>query len=75
MEDILDMLEGFIDMIMSLVDWVWFLINEVVYLVELLNSILANIGTYLGWMPLTMSSVIVLILGVVVIYKIMGREG
>lgn len=58
---------------------VWdFLIHffeEIVYVVKLLGTVIISIPSYFTWLPGSVISLIVLGIGIVVIYKIMGREG
>lgn len=75
MEDILDMIEGFVEMIESLIDFVMDLVQGLLYIYDLLFTIIGNLPSYLAWMPGSFSYLIIAIFGIVVIYKVLGREG
>lgn len=75
MEDILDMLEGFIDLVSSLGEFVLDWIKDLLYIIELLSTIILNLPSIFGWMPVPVFATVSSIFGVVVLYKILGREG
>ena len=75
MEDILDMLEGFIDLVSSLGEFVLDWIKDLLYIIELLTTIILNLPSIFGWMPVPVFATVSSIFGVVVVYKILGREG
>lgn len=60
---------------MSLVDFVIGIIQDLVYVVKLCNEFILKIPTLFVWLPTGVIALIVVIFGIVVIYKIMGREG
>lgn len=70
-----DFLEGFVNLISSLVDFVITIIQDIVYVVKLCATFVAKIPSLFGWLPVSVTSVLVMIFSVVVIYKILGREG
>lgn len=49
--------------------------DEIVMLVTMLKDFLAQIPSLIGFLPVSIASLIVLGFGVVVLYKILGREG
>lgn len=65
--------------VVSFINSAWlFLKNaweEIVQLVSMLKDFLAGIPSLIGFLPASIASLIVLGFGVVVLYKIMGREG
>lgn len=75
MEDLLDMIEGFFDMVGSVVEFVIDWIQDILYIAELLGTLISNLPSIFGWMPVPVYSMIASIFGVIVIYKILGREG
>lgn len=75
MEDILDMLEGFVDLVSSLGEFVLDWIKDLLYIIELLSTIILNLPSIFGWMPVPVFATVSSIFGVVVLYKILGREG
>ena len=63
------------DVITSLVDFVVGFIKDIVYIVKLCGTFVAKIPRLFSWLPSGVLAIVVLTFSVVVIYKIMGREG
>ena len=63
------------NIITSLVDFVVGMIEDLVYVVKLCGSFVAKIPTLFSWLPASVVAIIVIIFAIVVIYKILGREG
>lgn len=63
------------DVITSLVDFVVGMIEDLVYVVTLCGSFVLKIPTLFSWLPSEAVALIVTIFAIVVIYKILGREG
>lgn len=70
-----DFFLGFAEIISSLVDFVINLIQDIVYVVKLCGSFVAKIPAYFSWLPASVLTLIITIFSIVVIYKILGREG
>lgn len=66
---------GFINLITSLVDFVVGIIKDIVYVVKLTGSFVAKIPQLFSWLPAPVIALFVTIFAIVVIYKILGREG
>lgn len=75
MQAILDFLKSIMDTITFLIDFVISLIGDIVYLIQLTAQFLINIPVYFAWLPSEYLSIIVALFGIVVVYKILGREG
>lgn len=75
MQAVIDFLLGLADIINSLVQFVTDFIGDLVYVVKLTATFVLNIPVYFAWIPGAILSLIVTIFGIVVIYKVMGREG
>ncbi len=75
MKDILEFLKGIGNAITSLIDFLISFVQDIVYIVQLTGEYVANIPSYFSWLPSAAVALIVTIFSVVVIYKIMGREG
>lgn len=75
----LDVLKNFFlsigSVITGLVDFVIGFIEDIVYVVKLCGSFLAKIPSLFSWLPAPVLTIIVLIFGIVVVYKVTGREG
>lgn len=63
------------NMLSSVFGFVIGLIEDLVYMVTLLGKFIVSIPSYLAWLPAPVVIIIVSIFGVVLIYKILGREG
>ena len=76
LQTLVDFFKSTGNVVMSLVDFVITLIQDIVFVVKICGTFVLKLPDLLvGWLP---SSVVVLIVGafsVVVIYKIVGREG
>lgn len=82
MEAIVKAIEGVFNLITSLVDIVLFICNfvistikDLVYMAELLAEMVLQLPSYLGWLPSVVLTNFMLIISIVVIYKVIGREG
>lgn len=75
LKTIVEFLKGFVDIVGSLVDFVIGIVEDIVYVVKLCGSFVLKIPTLFGWLPNAVVSIIVIIFGIVVVYKILGREG
>ena len=75
LETIKDFFLSVSDVITSLVDFVVGMITDLVYVVKLCGSFVLKIPTLFSWLPAPAVAIIVSIFAVVVIYKILGREG
>lgn len=56
-------------------DFVVSLFSDIIYMIQLTGKFLAQLPTYFSWMPAEISGLIMLLFAIVVIYKILGREG
>ena len=75
MQALIDFFKGFAEIISSLVNFVIGIVQDLLYVISLLGSLIVKIPQMLGWLP---SSCLVLtgtMFGIVLIYKILGREG
>lgn len=70
-----EFLVGFVEVVTSLVDFVIGFITDLVYVVNLCSSFVLKIPSYFTWLPDVSVTLIVTMFGIVVIYKILGREG
>lgn len=75
MEAIVSMLNSIGNFIASIVDVVLGLVQDVVYVIQITAKTVASIPTYFTWLPTAAAGLIVTIFGVVVVYKVIGREG
>lgn len=75
MKDILEFFKGIATAITTLIDFVIDMISDLVYVVGLLGEFVVQIPSYFSWLPGAAVALIVTIFAIVVIYKIIGREG
>lgn len=66
---------GITNVITSLIDFVVGLVEDLVYMVKLLTTFIAKLPQMFSWLPSSVVAILLTIFGVVVVYKIMGREG
>lgn len=75
MTAILNFIQGIADGVKAGVDFLLSMIQDVAYVVQLTATFVVQIPMYLSWLPAPVVALVVSIFAVVVIYKILGREG
>lgn len=70
-----DFLVGIGDAILSLWEFIIGFFEDLVYIIQLTGKFVLNIPSYFAWMPGEIVTLIVMIFSIVVIYKVLGREG
>lgn len=75
MQAIIDFFNTVGSIITSLIQFVIQLFKDLLFMLQLLAKFVVEIPSYFGWLPSAVISLIVVIFSVVVIYKILGREG
>ena len=75
MQVLIDFFKGVGNAITSIIDFVIGFFEDLVYMIKLLGQVIVNIPSYFSWLPAEVVAILVLIIGVVVVYKILGREG
>ncbi len=75
MNAIIKFFEGLMDGISAAIDFLISFIEDIVYIVKITGEFVLEIPTYLAWLPGPVLAIVVTVFGVVVIYKVMGREG
>ena len=75
MDAIIGFFKGLADIITAVIDFVVGLFQDLIYMIQLLGQFIVNIPDYFVWLPSGVVAVIVTIFAIVVIYKILGREG
>lgn len=75
MNAIITFFEGIVDAIVGAIDFLIGFIEDIVYIVKITGEFVLEIPSYLGWLPAPVLAIVVVVFGVVVIYKVMGREG
>ena len=75
MQAVADFLKNIGNLLLSVVDFVIGLFEDLVYMIQLIGKFIIELPYYFQWLPSELMSMIILIFGVVVVYKILGREG
>lgn len=75
MNAIITFFEGIVDAITGAIDFLIGFIEDIVYIVKITGEFVIEIPNYLAWLPAPVLVIVVVVFGVVVIYKVMGREG
>ena len=75
MQALIDFFKGFAEIISSLVNFVIGIVQDLLYVISLLGSLIVKIPQMLGWLPSACITLVVTMFAVVLIYKILGREG
>lgn len=63
------------DAIVSAINFVISFFGDVVYMIQLTGKFLLAIPSYLSWLPPSLVASIMTIIAIVVVYKVIGREG
>lgn len=75
MGQIISFFKSLIDFLVGVVEFVMKLLKDLVYVVKLLGTSVLHLPDYLAFLPATVISVVISIFAIVVIYKVLGREG
>lgn len=75
MSAIINFLKGIADGVKAAIDFLLSMIADIAYVVQLTAKFVAEIPQYLSFIPGPVVAMIVAMFAVVVIYKILGREG
>lgn len=75
MDALINFFEGIGDVIIAVVDFIISFFSDLVWIINTLVWAVGQIPNFLGWIPGEILAIITVSLSVVMIYKIMGREG
>lgn len=75
MELIIQFLSSLGNAILSVYEFFVDTIQGLAYCVKLLAYFTVNIPDYFGWLPSEFVAIVVMVFGIAVTYKILGREG
>lgn len=75
LQEIRDILVAIGNFFKTIIDFVIAFFQDLVYMVKLVSQTVAELPEYFEWLPGSLVALIIAIFGVVVIYKILGREG
>lgn len=75
MSALIEFFRGIGSAIVTVIQFVINLFKDLVYMIELLVTVVLNIPNYFSWLPSELITLFIVIISVVVMYKILGREG
>lgn len=75
MDALLSFFKSIGDTIVAVIDFVIGLFQDLIYMISLLGKVVLNIPSYFSWLPAEVIALIVTLIAIVVIYKVLGREG
>lgn len=75
MQIIIDFLKGIGDACTAALDWIVNTVRGSADILVMLKDFTMNIGLYFSWLPEEYVTIILIVFGVAITYKILGREG
>lgn len=75
MDAIVSFFSGVGNAIVSVFDFVISFFSDLIYVIQLLGKVVLSIPNYFSWLPSGISALLITLFAIVVIYKILGREG
>lgn len=74
LESILTVLGSIGNFIASIVDWVADFIEDLVQMAKYLGQAVVEFPSYFDWLPSSVLAILITLIGIVVIYKFLGRD-
>ena len=74
LESILTVLGSIGNFIASIVDWVADFIEDLVQMAKYLGQAVVEFPGYFDWLPSSVLAILITLIGIVVIYKFLGRD-
>ena len=75
MRSLIKLLKNIGKIITTIVSFVISFFKDLVYVIELSGKFLAQLTSYFSWLTTELITILLVIFSIVVIYKILGREG
>ena len=75
MSSVIEFLKGIGEAILAAFDFLISFFEDLVYVIKLLGKFILQIPNYFSWLPAELLLILSSLIAIVVIYKIMGREG
>ena len=75
MAGLFDFIAGIGTAISALFNFVVSLIEDIVYMVALTGKFVGQLPQFFTWLPSTVTTLIAVTFSIVVVYKVIGREG
>lgn len=61
--------------VLVLIDWVTGFIADIAYMIAMLHAFMSYIPSFFAWLPASISVFIITAFTIVIVYKVIGREG
>lgn len=75
MQGLINFFSSIVDGIKLAFDFLFDMIKDLGYVVRLLGSFIVKIPSFFSWLPAGVVAILVTTFGIVLIYKLLGREG
>ena len=75
MDAVVSFFTGIGNAIIGVFDFVISFFGDLIYIIQLLGKIVLSIPGYFSWLPGNITALLLTLFAIVVIYKILGREG
>lgn len=75
MDGIYEFIRQIGNLLLNIFQFVIDLFQDIVYLVKITGQVVLQIPAYFSFLPGEFISILVVIFGIVVLYKVLGREG
>lgn len=75
LQTITDFISSIGEFFASIYNFVISFFEDIVYVIQLVGKFVLQIPSYFSWLPAEVLALVVSIFSVVVIYKVLGREG
>ena len=75
MNALISFFKGIGSAIVAVFDFIISFFQDLIYMIQLLGKFLGQIPNYFSWLPSEILAPLLLLFAIVVIYKILGREG
>lgn len=74
MQTIINFLKSIVDGFLSVIDFAISFFQDLVGMISLIGGVVAEIPEYFGWLPEELLAMVITLFGIVVLYKILGRD-
>lgn len=75
LKELIDIVKSFFTTIGKLIDFIFGMIEDLIYVIKLLGEVTVELPNFFSWLPPEILAIILSIVAIIVIYKVIGREG
>lgn len=75
MDAVISFFKGLGNAIISIFDFIISFFSDLIYVIQLLGKVVLSIPNYFSWLPDGITTMLITLFAIVVIYKVLGREG